>query len=644
MELAKRNFDYVKSLYEICKFDTKPNPGDNLPNYKKHCGYELDLNLEKAERNYWLDRKNSAEYLCKAAEAYLNLNVTFDITVRIDNEGTPTSNDKAMQFYQHNLNAKLKYMERQLHSVFLGDEVYPHGVDGQPRQASLMKLIANMRNQKGHDNTNVVYPVTRENLHVAFRGFHAMLLKNSNKDKLDKYKDEVFDENTIPMGNYDILLPYIMNKDDNVRKYYVQNFTLENAHPEVFYYYPNTNYLDDNQKYLLKCRWEKVKEKITELRMHIDSTDDGDKIVIYKFQSQPKLLKDKLAETVMEAVEKKLICLDIAKELGKFHGKGIYHRMIRQNSVVLDEEDGKDIPRIINFDLAKIQGLEGEHSLSFAWKKALENEKNANSHVQKNNAYNSHPEDKNKDKNWMAYDVYSMGILFMDILGNMQVEIPTINELKPPDDADNAEIKWWNLLREMCADDPDKRPEMNEVVERLNGILFPTETTGNNIDAQEPVTPANTAETDESEEREEKDRDKYSYESLLEKANLFYVALGSTVKYYNLKLTEPKSSILEKYFGYVNADKRKWQSDFFEAEKEYNEVQEKLLLMGNNFRATTEEPDEQLDMQQEEFGEPTAQGGKGRANSIPSESFESNPKKVDNHQKQSKRNKPKSRR
>ncbi len=209
-------------------------------------------------------------------------------------------------------------------------------------------------------------------------------------------------------------------------------------------------------------------------------------IIGWSFNGKPEpLTDDTLARMDLGAREK--LCADLADILMQLHSAGIYHRNLSCDSVCISENrQGKRIPCIIKMDCAKI--------VSEDFKTVIANVKKRQQIAQEESllkyrdplmeiALEDSP-DSTDVKVWENADVYSLGVLFGDILyGQVSGrEVKEGGELKSAEEkklVENpqtlTERKWSERLRLLTelqssmleSMNPGERPSAAEIAEML---------------------------------------------------------------------------------------------------------------------------------------------------------------------------------
>lgn len=164
----------------------------------------------------------------------------------------------------------------------------------------------------------------------------------------------------------------------------------------------------------------------------IDNNNSDFYIVAYEFNKEPIALKDVIRKKYSNEVALKL-CLDIAKILREFHSMEmpIYHRNLSFNCVYVCEKNGNLEPSIINLDYAKISS--DEYGTVISSVRSAQNMAKQMP-LMKYTAPEVRAALMNKNASinidWSKADIFSLGMLFFDILGKEIADKPVSAALK----------------------------------------------------------------------------------------------------------------------------------------------------------------------------------------------------------------------
>lgn len=164
----------------------------------------------------------------------------------------------------------------------------------------------------------------------------------------------------------------------------------------------------------------------------IDDKKSGFYIVAYDFNKEPIALQDLIKKKYSNDVALEL-CLSIARIVKEFHSMEmpIYLRNLNYNCVYVCERNDKYEPSIINLDYAKISS--DEYGTVISSVRGAQNVAKQMS-LMKYTAPEVRAALMNKNANidvdWGKADIYSLGMLFFDILGKEVADKPISAALK----------------------------------------------------------------------------------------------------------------------------------------------------------------------------------------------------------------------
>lgn len=311
------------------------------------------------------------------------------------------------------------------------------------------------------------------------KGYH-LFLRRYCKGRISD-STPAFDENIMPIEEYHVYKSYVPN--DKVRSKCEREFLaymLDSESEKDFYAVLRLYNKADISDYFLqrnhKCftvasrmSISSVPEgmtKMTEL-IPIKSDQSSFYIISYIFNREPHELSEALLNGM--TIEQRIkLCCRIANCMYNLHTSEvpIEHRMLNYESIFVCQFKNEWIPYVIKFDFAKIESQTVKYTVFENAVKAKDklNEKKLSKYLP--------PEwesmEDTEKVNWAKVDIYSMGILFSDILmgriGEMPVPIDDLEEL-------NLSDELLDLLDLMRAEDPESRFEIQDVKDILDDEL-----------------------------------------------------------------------------------------------------------------------------------------------------------------------------
>ena len=139
-------------------------------------------------------------------------------------------------------------------------------------------------------------------------------------------------------------------------------------------------------------------------------------IVAYHFQEKPHVLSNELLQS-LDMKSRLFICTELAQCMAELHQMGIYHRLLSHASVYVCDYSARGKgwrPHLVKFDFAKLVA-KGEGDVLATVKAQT---KEAKEKIKDGSIRKYIPEDWDLE-NWEKVDVYSLGILFCDILSGV---------------------------------------------------------------------------------------------------------------------------------------------------------------------------------------------------------------------------------
>ncbi len=169
-----------------------------------------------------------------------------------------------------------------------------------------------------------------------------------------------------------------------------------------------------------------------------DSSSTSFYITAHLFRFEPKPLSSDLL-SVTSLKQRLELCIGIASCFNNLHNADtpIYHRLLTYDSVVVCRFKEKLIPYVIKFDYGKL-------SISSQYKTVFQEAKQAELNIQKEKSLTKYlaPEwnsiSDSDSFNWEKIDIYSLGVLFSDILaarfGGELISFDELEDLNLSDD------------------------------------------------------------------------------------------------------------------------------------------------------------------------------------------------------------------
>lgn len=359
-----------------------------------------------------------------------------------------------------------------------GEEVYRKIEEGDDRDIDPFTFVRWVGNVFSHDSLEVDEPMvkaTYENVLEAFRVMYYILSsyyrENANKG---------YDENRVPLKGYDIIASYVpsdsettgcvvehtakilVSKMNNIWKWLVIREYNKSDVDEHFILrgYDAIATINDTLFHVPTATVET--RKITDF-----DSDSPYYIIAYVFKREPQKLGNIISKISFE--NRYEMCLQIAKYFEQLYSleEPIYHRMLSHNSIYgLDCNDVGIgwIPSVFKFNFSKMTMLKGNYTV---YDRALQASKKIE--AAKEQKYLA-PEwsTANADTKWEKIDIFSLGVLFCDILcGEI---LPDFNAVKAAGkrlvmQGVNDEV--ITIIGKMMSSIIDDRPNITTIVETL---------------------------------------------------------------------------------------------------------------------------------------------------------------------------------
>ena len=344
--------------------------------------------------------------------------------------------------------------------------------DGRTEEADYYDFMRKFGNTCSHSDKRFNdVEVSYKNVIKCLKGYH-LFLKKYCASRIPKDTPS-FDENIMPIEEYYIYESYV--PEDSQRSKCVKEFlgyTQDNNGDKAFYAILRLyNKEDLNEQFILrntdtfieasKMSISSVPEGMTRMRELIpySGTSSTFYIISYIFNRKPHQLTEAMIKDM--AFQKRIkMCKRISDCFANLHQSEvpIYHRMLSYESIYVCDYGREWVSYVVKFDFAKIEtGDPARTVLTDAIKaKAKVQELKQLKYLAPEWMATSHSD----HVNWGRMDIYSLGILFSDILsGNIGVTPASIEELEDLDLSDDI----LDMLDAMRADSPEERLDIEEV-------------------------------------------------------------------------------------------------------------------------------------------------------------------------------------
>lgn len=462
--VKEKNEELYESLLEI-ESSVKINPSD--------AGNKIRKVLEKLCSIY----ENEYELLQKMKEfTPRKIDLSMELFLLSDGNGFIKSlNHPALKpFPVFNVELEYKGSDGIKHSCFENPEEVPQ--NSREFFGKCYNFLRQMSNEYSHNDSNEKYQRYFEKSYGNI--IHTLKILHRYIKEIygfGKYEVPPFDEDIMPIGNYEIIKGVI--PPDTVRTGCEKEYTAlryEDMFPasvgsSVIRQYPRNN---ENRIFLRRAsevfgisdNCGAVLKGITVLS-DMKKSDSPYYLIAYDLQKgAEKLSTEFLSRLTLE--ERCGLCLSYARDLAFFHTNTspVYHRILSSECVYYADgrERGKGISTaIIKFEYAKISdtetytvmnGILPEITASDARYIADEWHSLANA----------------DDLSWAKADIYSLGILFSDIL------MGSIGGYRPDHIGRKKELSPFLPLLEEMTGRSDARPDITRVcntLERINGEI-----------------------------------------------------------------------------------------------------------------------------------------------------------------------------
>ncbi|MDR1421996.1 MAG: hypothetical protein LBI64_03930 [Coriobacteriales bacterium] len=193
------------------------------------------------------------------------------------------------------------------------------------------------------------------------------------------------------------------------------------------------------------------------------------KILAYTFATEPIVLLPDSFDLELSDAEYCELFTRIAAGLAALQDSSppVFHRAISRYAVVFEKTSaGRYLPKLINFNLAKVEGLAGTVGPDLKGVLISNAYKPPELHLDTSCTDEMGQSKLNVD--WGKYDVYALGVLFLDVLNRLTgtVTLAQAKKLHPPA-ADGLSEDFYYLLEKMVDPAPENRPNMTMVAKQL---------------------------------------------------------------------------------------------------------------------------------------------------------------------------------
>ncbi len=349
--------------------------------------------------------------------------------------------------------------------------------NGDVRNKDYYTFLREFGNACSHTEARPYAPaICYDNVVKCLKGCHQLLRKYYRKRiALDT---PVFDEYKMPIDKYDIYdsaVPGDSNRSHCEREFY--GYILDSAGEKNFYailrLYNKAHVTDYFLQRNHKCFSVASKASISSVpqgmtKMYeltpVNSKHTGFYIICYEFNREPFALSDAILKK-MTAKQRIRMCSRIADCIYELHTSEtpIEHRMLTYESIYTCQVRDEWVPYVIKFDFAKIESPS-------VMRTVIDNAMKAKDRMKENRINKYLPPEwavitDIKKVDWRKVDIYSLGILFSDILYGRIHEVPVpLEELEEQGVSDVL----LDLLDLMRAEDPASRFAIDDVKEILN--------------------------------------------------------------------------------------------------------------------------------------------------------------------------------
>lgn len=285
---------------------------------------------------------------------------------------------------------------------------------------------------------------------------------------------EPFAEEKIPIGEYEYKNEYEPADSDRtkcVKEYLATLKPSPNSKRELYAlireYVPDSLdelYLDRNMDAFAEIYGRTYSNGV--LIKNLNKIDEpcANYFIAYEFPSVFTTLEHHLNKFALSMTDRLSICLQIAEAVKQFHTarNPVYHRALSYESILLSKEEGGEHsyrPYVVKFDFAKLTGIDG----GTVFKHLSDAEMKESMKLARYRIDDITPETK-----WDKVDIYSLGVLFVDVLLNKvsstEINAAAFDKLA----AEGISDEMLDMIDLMLNQIPEERPDISSVVEMIN--------------------------------------------------------------------------------------------------------------------------------------------------------------------------------